>query len=46
MLISIIDNIVNAFFDLDIILRFFIAYVNKKTYHLVDEPKEINKNMH
>jgi len=43
MPISVIDNIVNGFFALDIVLTFFVAYVDKKTYILVDEPKKIAK---
>ncbi|KAL2925320.1 Potassium channel AKT1 [Bienertia sinuspersici] len=43
MPISIIDNIVNGFFFLDILLTFFVAYIDKKTYILVDDPKMIAK---
>ncbi|KAK3436658.1 hypothetical protein EUGRSUZ_C01286 [Eucalyptus grandis] len=39
--LSIIDNIVNAFFAIDIILTFFVAYLDKTTYLLVDNPKKI-----
>ncbi|XP_024967317.1 potassium channel AKT1-like isoform X1 [Cynara cardunculus var. scolymus] len=39
--LSIIDNIVNGFFAVDIILTFFVAYLDKKTYLLVDNPKKI-----
>lgn len=39
--LSIIDNIVNAFFAVDIVLTFFVAYLNEKTFLLVDEPKQI-----
>ncbi|KAJ4768038.1 potassium channel protein [Rhynchospora pubera] len=35
------DNIVNAFFAIDIVLTFFVAYLNKETYLLVDDPKKI-----
>ncbi|GAB2232518.1 hypothetical protein Droror1_Dr00011555 [Drosera rotundifolia] len=41
--LSIIDNVVNFFFALDIILTFFVAYLDKTTYLLVDEPKKIAK---
>lgn len=37
------DNIVNGFFAIDIILTFFVAYLDKKTYLLVDDRKEIAK---
>ncbi|KAJ4977464.1 hypothetical protein NE237_002570 [Protea cynaroides] len=37
----IIDNIVNAFFAADIILTFFIAYIDRQSYLLVDDPKKI-----
>ncbi|XP_010047932.2 potassium channel AKT1 [Eucalyptus grandis] len=39
--LSITDNIVNAFFAMDIILTFFVAYLDKTTYLLVDNPKKI-----
>ncbi|KAJ9548610.1 hypothetical protein OSB04_021153 [Centaurea solstitialis] len=41
--LSIIDNFVNGFFAVDIILTFFVAYLDKKTYLLVDNPKKIGK---
>ncbi|GAB2300371.1 RAC-alpha serine/threonine-protein kinase [Dionaea muscipula] len=41
--LSIIDNVVNGFFALDIVLTFFVAYLDKTTYLLVDEPKQIAK---
>lgn len=41
---SIMDNIVNVFFALDIILTFFVAYLDKKTYVLVDDRKVIAKS--
>ncbi|XP_048490991.1 potassium channel AKT1 isoform X2 [Beta vulgaris subsp. vulgaris] len=41
--ISIIDNIVNGFFAVDIILSFFVAYLDKKEYILVDDPRKIAK---
>ncbi|KAF3955736.1 hypothetical protein CMV_019075 [Castanea mollissima] len=39
--LSIVDNVVNGFFALDIILTFFVAYLNKSSYLLVDNPKKI-----
>lgn len=39
--ISIIDNVVNFFFLVDIILTFFVAYLDSTTYQLVDDPKKI-----
>lgn len=35
------DNIVNAFFAIDIVLTFFVAYLDKETYLLIDDPKKI-----
>ncbi|XP_027909662.1 potassium channel KAT1-like [Vigna unguiculata] len=37
----IIDNIVNAFFAIDIVLTFFVAYLDNHSYLLVDNPKKI-----
>ncbi|KAG7611967.1 Cyclic nucleotide-binding domain [Arabidopsis suecica] len=39
--IFIIDNIVNGFFAIDIILTFFVAYLDSHSYLLVDSPKKI-----
>ncbi|TQD90503.1 hypothetical protein C1H46_023941 [Malus baccata] len=39
--LSIIDNVVNGFFAIDIILTFFVAYLDKTTYLLVDDRKKI-----
>ncbi|XP_065626457.1 potassium channel AKT1 isoform X2 [Quercus suber] len=39
--LAIVDNVVNGFFALDIILTFFVAYLDKLTYLLVDNPKKI-----
>lgn len=39
--LSVIDNVVNGFFAVDIILTFFVAYLDKATYLLVDCPKQI-----
>ncbi|CAL0301237.1 unnamed protein product [Lupinus luteus] len=37
----IIDNIVNGFFAIDILLTFFVAYLDSHSYLLVDDPKKI-----
>ncbi|XP_055820092.1 potassium channel KAT3-like [Solanum dulcamara] len=37
----IFDNIVNFFFAIDIFLNFFLAYLDKESYILVDDPKKI-----
>ncbi|TYH71126.1 hypothetical protein ES332_D05G163000v1 [Gossypium tomentosum] len=37
----IFDNIVNGFFAADIILTFFVAYLDGQSYLLVDDPKKI-----
>ncbi|KAG8367252.1 hypothetical protein BUALT_Bualt16G0053200 [Buddleja alternifolia] len=39
--LSVLDNVVNGFFAIDIILTFFVAYLDKSTYLLVDNPKQI-----
>ncbi|GMJ07466.1 K+ transporter 1 [Hibiscus trionum] len=39
--LSITDNVVNGFFALDIVLTFFVAYLDKATYLLIDDPKKI-----
>lgn len=39
--LSITDNIVNALFTVDIVLTFFVAYLDKNTYLLVDDHKRI-----
>ncbi|WOK98634.1 hypothetical protein Cni_G07346 [Canna indica] len=39
--ISLADNIVNAFFAIDIVMTFFVAYLDRTTYLLVDDPKLI-----
>ncbi|KAL3650844.1 hypothetical protein CASFOL_007247 [Castilleja foliolosa] len=36
-----IDLVVNAFFAVDIILTFFVAYLEKSTYLLIDDHKKI-----
>ena len=40
-LLSIADNVVNSFLAIDIVLTFFVAYLDKSTYLLVDTRKEI-----
>lgn len=35
------DNVVNGFFAIDIILTFFVAYIDKATYVLIDDQKMI-----
>ncbi|KAL0321360.1 UNVERIFIED_CONTAM: Potassium channel KAT2 [Sesamum radiatum] len=37
----IFDNIVNSFFAVDIVLTFFVAYLDSQSYLLVDDPKRI-----
>ncbi|KAK8608076.1 hypothetical protein V6N13_023510 [Hibiscus sabdariffa] len=37
----IFDNIVNGFFAVDIVLTFFVAYLDSQSYLLVDDPKKI-----
>ncbi|XP_022936563.1 potassium channel AKT1-like [Cucurbita moschata] len=39
--LAIIDNIVNGLFAIDIVLTFFVAYLDKTTYLLVDDRKLI-----
>nr|GME03700.1 potassium channel AKT1-like [Ipomoea batatas] len=39
--LAISDNVVNAFFAIDIVLTFFVAYLDKSTYLLIDDPKKI-----
>ncbi|XP_059658089.1 potassium channel AKT1-like [Cornus florida] len=39
--LSITDNVVNGLFAIDIIVTFFTAYLDKATYLLVDNPKQI-----
>ncbi|CAN4094340.1 unnamed protein product [Withania somnifera] len=35
------DNVVNGFFAIDIILTFFVAYLDRTTYLLIDDHKKI-----
>ncbi|XP_047308112.1 potassium channel AKT1-like [Impatiens glandulifera] len=39
--LSVINNIVNGFFVIDIVLTFFVAYLDKCTYILVDDQRQI-----
>ncbi|KAL5198081.1 hypothetical protein ABZP36_001593 [Zizania latifolia] len=39
--LSIADNVVNAFFAVDIVLTFFVAYTDKKAHLLQDDPGKI-----
>lgn len=39
--LSILDNVVNGFFAIDIVLTFFVAYLDRTTYLLVDNRKQI-----
>ncbi|XP_020098684.1 potassium channel AKT1-like [Ananas comosus] len=39
--LALADNIVNGFFAIDIILTFFVAYLDRATYLLIDSPKQI-----
>ncbi|KAI3710060.1 hypothetical protein L2E82_39833 [Cichorium intybus] len=39
--LRIFDNIVNGFFAIDIILTFFVAYLDSQSYVLVDDHKKI-----
>jgi len=36
--LAIIDNVVNGLFAADIVLTFFVAYLDKETYMLEDRP--------
>ncbi|XAR66941.1 hypothetical protein NMG60_11013329 [Bertholletia excelsa] len=39
--LAIMDNVVNGFFAIDIVLTFFVAYIDKNTYLLIDDQKQI-----
>lgn len=39
--LCITDNIVDSFFAVDIVLTFFVAYIDRRTQLLVREPKQI-----
>ncbi|KAK4478599.1 hypothetical protein RD792_014087, partial [Penstemon davidsonii] len=42
--LSIVDNVVNLFFAIDIVLTFFVAYLDRTTYLLTDKQKQIALN--
>ncbi|XP_068635480.1 potassium channel KAT3-like [Aristolochia californica] len=37
----VVDNIMNGFFAVDIILTFFVAFLDRRSYLFVDDPKKI-----
>lgn len=37
------DSVVNFFFGIDIVLTFFVAYIDKRTHLLVREQRKIAK---
>eukprot|EP01018_Ginkgo_biloba_P000293 Gb_06792 [translate_table: standard] len=37
----VLDNVVNGLFAIDIVLTFFVAYIDKSTYLMEDRPKKI-----
>lgn len=39
--LPVMDNVVNAFFAIDIFLTFFVAFLDTKTYLLVDDHRQI-----
>nr|CAG27094.1 inwardly rectifying potassium channel subunit [Daucus carota] len=39
--LSVLDNVVNGFFAIDIVLTFFVAYLDRNTYLLIDDRKLI-----
>ncbi|GER45142.1 potassium channel [Striga asiatica] len=39
--LAITDNVLNAFFAIDIVLTFFVAYLDKETYLIIDDHKMI-----
>ncbi|XP_010325113.1 potassium channel AKT1-like [Solanum lycopersicum] len=40
-IIPILDNIANSFFAIDIVLTFFVAYLDKSACSMIDDPKRI-----
>lgn len=36
-----IDNVIDSLFAIDIILTFFVAYLDSQSYFLVDDPRRI-----
>ena len=41
--LAITDNVVNGFFAIDVVLTFFVAFLDKSSYLLIDNPKLIAK---
>ncbi|KAL5783168.1 hypothetical protein ACOSP7_008197 [Xanthoceras sorbifolium] len=39
--LSLVDNVVNGFFAIDIVMTFFLAYLDKASYLLIDNPMKI-----
>lgn len=39
--LAIADNVINGFFGIDIVLTFFVAYMDKITYIFIDDRKKI-----
>jgi potassium channel len=39
--LAVTDNVVNAFFAIDIVLTFFVAYLDRSSYILIDDHKNI-----
>ncbi|XP_042489812.1 potassium channel AKT1-like [Macadamia integrifolia] len=39
--LAIIDDVVNGFFAVDIVLTFFVAFLDKSTHLFIDNPKQI-----
>ncbi|CAA0838345.1 Potassium channel AKT1 [Striga hermonthica] len=39
--LAVTDNVLNAFFAIDIVLTFFVAYLDKETYLIIDDHKMI-----
>ncbi|XP_031494689.1 potassium channel AKT1-like isoform X1 [Nymphaea colorata] len=39
--LAVFDNVVNAFFAVDIVMTFFVAYIDRDTYLLIDDHQKI-----
>lgn len=39
--LALADDIVNGCFAIDIVMTFFVAYLDKRSYVLIDDPKQI-----
>ncbi|KAG6483573.1 hypothetical protein ZIOFF_060221 [Zingiber officinale] len=39
--IFLVENIINSIFAIDIVLTFFVAYVDRKSYLIINDPKRI-----